>query len=71
MFIMFGLVSVFPWVFAVSVFFEACPLVARWLVIAKSLAPKLPVSRAPASYLVPTTLAAIPNRTFRFFRYHR
>jgi hypothetical protein len=31
------------------VFFEACPLIARWLVIAKSLAPKLHVSRAPAS----------------------
>ena len=67
MFIMFGLVSVFPWVFAVLVFLEVC-----WvLVIAKLLAPKLPVSWVPASYLVPTTLAAIPNRTFRFFRYHR
>jgi hypothetical protein len=45
MFIMFGLVSVFPWVFAVLVFLEVCSV----LVIAKSLATKLHVSRAPAS----------------------
>jgi hypothetical protein len=45
MFIMFGLWFVFPLVFAVLVFLEVCSV----LVIAKSLATKLPVSRAPAS----------------------